>query len=1324
MNGLAKRAGRVLVVAILLWGALAVLARLATPLLQHYREPIAAWLGEQAGMPVHIGQLRASWYGVWPRLRLNRVRLGDGEESINLAQIDVELSPGGLFNGRPVDDIRLTLTGLDVHVRRETSGQVHVVGLPLPQADNEPRTEDAPPALTLPSQLRLLNTRLHWQDLRVDAAPIVIDHLNLDLRRDGRNLRLRAALNSPLGEVDLGADVSGFLSSTDWSGSSYLQVRGLELVKLVEAYLPAHYRLHNGRLDLELWQQWRDAKPVDARGTVAFRNIDFANTQPQPQHSRLKRVSSNFLFTRSSEQQWRLNLHGVQFEPLDAPAWPSGRIAVQRTLRDGRAWIRARAEHLVLDQLAELLLIHPPNQATGEALRGLRPRGRAHDLRLQIPLDGGDDWAASITFEDLAIDAWQDIPGIANLAGQVSASASHSSVQLDAREVPLDYTSLFRYPLQLTRLQGTVHLLSDDSGWEVRSDRLDMQTADLRTATRLSLRKTGDRPLHLDLVSNAFDGDVAATPKYLPAAIMGKKLVHWLDASLSTGRLDSATTLVSGPLADFPYNKVRNGSFEVVGLAKNVPLNYQTGWPALKDVSALLMFHENSLDIELISGSIYNSRISHAHASIRSLHPTSSLLARGQLSGPLQDELTLLREPALHEDFGHIAEALEVGGNAEVTLDIEVPLVSGLGEYRLDGALLFKNAKLSLTDWDLALDRINGELGITLDSLQARGIRARAFGAPLVVDVLPQPDKDLRIRARGSLSREALNEQLPQLPLQLAEGSADFTIDLDIPGISAEADAPTVLAVSSDLAGMRIDLPEPLGKKAGDTRQLAVSLGVAGRPQAARIRYGDSLNALFSADWQRGEVRYRSGDAQLPPDKGYRLHANFDHLDLSTWSELPSRIGGSDDELDWLADIRARHLSFAGMTLEQTALVLRGDSQAIQGTIASPRLSGRFNYPKDPSLPLDIQLEKAHLVFETEQNTVGEADAQKGPQAPSAPPTPAREPDPRKIPELSLNCSDLRLNRAEFGNITLQSVPSAQGMQINQIVVQGPSISIAASGAWEWRDDTQYTHLAGAFVAPDFGELLDRLGYARHMHEARASTGFDLKWPGHPGQFHIASIDGTLDLDVGKGRFARLDPGITRVVGLLNIDALTRRLTLDFSDLVKKGYSFDLIQGRFHVRDADAFTNDLLIKGASGRIEVGGRIGLVENDFDLLVNVTPNLDATLPLAGTLAGGPIGGIAALVAQTLMSDQVDDINRFEYSVTGGWDEPTITPLDSGGAVSQLLNKLSGQQTEAKTQQQEGLIQRDDDLQRNPLQQLLDKLPDTQSGPGKDSDPLRFH
>lgn len=1289
MNPVARRGKKILIGLILLWGLLALAIRLSTPLLENAREPIARWLSGQLGQPVSFQRIQASWWGIGPRLLLSQVRLGPEPDAIALRSVSIDLSHVSLLKGQLLDALRLTLDGMQLNLVREKNHQIHLVGIPSVKG------EGAGP-LPLPRHVRLRHTRLHWEDRLRNAAPVDIDELDVDLVRHDRDLDLRGRLDSELGNARFSAHVRGFLGSEDWRGSSYLKVQGLDLGQLLAAYLPQQYRLQRGRLDAELWQQWEHARETGTRGHFRLAQLDLARQAQPPRELAIASLSGNVDYQRREDGEWRIALNDValQMTPQDLPQ--GSELALR--YRPGGARAGSGADRFDLAATAlPLPLLHAlagVSPGTGDwiaVLDGLQPNGQLRDLRLRFSGDDPADWGLDTRVERLSLRPWESVPGVLNLNARLTATPQRADLQLDGRGVALDYRQLFREPLQLRQLGGSLHWQHADRSWLLFSDNLELTTPDLDAQLWLELRHAAGGTPHLDLRGRISNGKVSAAPRYLPAAIMSHELVAWLDQAFSGGRLERADIVVSGPLHDFPYQRTRNGVFEVVGVTRATPLHYQAGWPPLQDVSARLFFHENSLDIDLLAGRIFDSKIVSAHASIASLAPTSPLRMQGRLQGPLADEVRLLQEPALAKDFGHIARLLRTSGDAELSLDFQVPLVHGRGEYLLDGKLRFDNNRMSLAEWNLTIDKIRGELGIGLDTLRAKQIRGIAFGSPISVDVQPVQGATL-VSAHAQWPVEALRRRFPELPLQLASGAAEFDVDLNIPGVSAPKGTNTTIEVASDLKGITLDLPAPLAKAADEIRELRIEMPLEGDDAPLHIRYGPQLDARFSADGSRGELRYARGESRLPENPGYRVLARLPQLDLQAWQSLAGRLGPGRDQRPWHLELTTPDLLAGDLRLEDVELSADGKGATVDASIRSPRIAGTMHYRDKGRGMLSAELEHLHLNLDTQETAAEKL------------PDPKAGPDPRSLPQIALQCGDLQINKAKLGKLQLNLEPLDTGSRITRLSVQGPAGTLRASGNWLWQKGAAHTNANGELHLPDLGAVLADLGYPRNMHDAKTDVRFEFDWPGNPVQLVPATLHGWADLKISDGRLSDVDPGISRVLGLLSLDALKRRLKFNFGDLLKKGYSFDSIKGHFELAGGQAETHDLVVDGPSGRIEIGGRIGLVAHDFDQVVQVTPKLDATLIIASTLAGGPVAGAATFLAQRLLSDEVDKLNRFEYSVTGSWDDPKLIPLKSGGPVSQLINKLSGEKTEDKTPAQENAI---DETKTRPKKGLLERL-----------------
>ena len=329
------------------------------------------------------------------------------------------------------------------------------------------------------------------------------------------------------------------------------------------------------------------------------------------------------------------------------------------------------------------------------------------------------------------------------------------------------------------------------------------------------------------------------------------------------------SALFYGPVDEFAFEASRSGSFQVVFDAEDLTIDYRDGWPPLQQLVARAKFHGNQLDISASDGRIYDSRVQSVTARIASLKPIAPIRIRGQVDGPLQNTLRVLNEPALRDRFGQFAETLRGTGDSRLDLDITLPL-GRVGGYALKGRLAFDNNRLSLPDWDFAMSDIAGQLDFTLDGLQANGITAKALGSPVRVDVLPVGEGSTRVRATGRFEPRAISAVAAGLPVDLARGSAEFVIDVDVPPGRAAPDSPAMLSVASDLRGVGIDLPAPLGKSTASKRELSVRIPLSGRGVPGSVRYGDRLSARFSKNAERVDVMLGGGDATLRSERGIR----------------------------------------------------------------------------------------------------------------------------------------------------------------------------------------------------------------------------------------------------------------------------------------------------------------------------------------------------------------------------------------------------------------------------------------------------------------------
>src|SRR5690606_11230377 len=191
-----------------------------------------------------------------------------------------------------------------------------------------------------------------------------------------------------------------------------------------------------------------------------------------------------------------------------------------------------------------------------------------------------------------------------------------------------------------------------------------------------------------------------------------------------------------------------------------------------------------------------------------------------------------------------------------------------------------------------------------------------------------------------------------------------------------------------------------------------------------------------------------------------------------------------------------------------------------------------------------------------------------------------------------------------------------------------------ASGVWRHGQDGDRSQFDIALQAGDLGRMLESFGFSRLIDGGRTRATIRGSWAGSPAAFALERIDGVLELEVGSGRILDIDPGMGRLFGLLNLREIPRRLVLDFRDIFGQGMRFNSIEGSFRLETGQAFTENVMLKAPAADILIAGRTGLIQRDYDQILEVTPRVGGTLPVVGGIAGGPAGAAAGLLMQGLM------------------------------------------------------------------------------------------
>ena len=83
-------------------------------------------------------------------------------------------------------------------------------------------------------------------------------------------------------------------------------------------------------------------------------------------------------------------------------------------------------------------------------------------------------------------------------------------------------------------------------------------------------------------------------------------------------------------------------------------------------------------------------------------------------------------------------------------------------------------------------------------------------------------------------------------------------------------------------------------------------------------------------------------------------------------------------------------------------------------------------------------------------------------------------------------------------------------------------------------------------------------------------------------------------------------------------------------------------------------SNRFTMEGPAAEVSIKGETNIIEETQNIHVVVNPRISDSLSLL-SLAGGPLAGAAAFIAQKILKDPLNKILSDEYQIIGTWDEP---------------------------------------------------------------------
>ncbi len=1252
---LAVAAALVIVLALAIGGF-----RLLIAQLPGYQAQLQAWVTETLGLDVDFARVDVRLGLRGPELTFHDASIGgagQGDPFLSARQARVRIDARALLTEHRVRFSQLVFDGTRLVLVRDVDGELSLQGAPLPGRAGGAWD------LELPAELEVAvhDSTVVYLD-RERAITWEFHDLSGSLTHANDVLTLTAQAAPPAqlaGWFEFSLQAQAPSMRVDGPVMLQSQVRGLSLAELARALPDLADLPQQGNGDVAVEVHWHGSGFDQVNATIALVDVQLADVQSlersdadaSPRYEQIRFAAR----WRSTAAGWQIAVDDVALV-RSGRAWPrDARTELAVSGHEGSLDdIRLTATFARIDDLLPML----PQRFAPEVLRDwitAAPRGDLRDLDVSWTNVGGDssDYRISARFERLDIPGFAQWPEVRQLSGELRADARSGRLQLDSRNVVVDWPTLFRQPLAIDTVSGLLVWREGRDGVRVVSDNLELVNAHANTLSNLELTwpLDGSSPI-LELVTTLTDSTVPAVRHYLPEAIMAPGLVTWLDHALVDGRVVAADITFFGPLQAFPFDD-DEGRFHAVAQIEDGVLAYLEDWPVAEGLDGTVEFVNASFDARG-RGQV----LGHAGDEIRVRIPDmrrAVIDVDATADGPLPDVLRFLRSaPLIARQLGpEFDRVVVLDGDSRVALQLSLPLADP-SSYELQGSVAMLGGDLAISGVAAHATDIEGVLAFSNDAVFGDGISAMLLDGPVTarVESVSLPGYRARVSVEGDVDVANVLSQF-ELPGEgFIAGRAHWQGSLLLPVHAGNGGAPVRASVSSNLSGVGLQLPAPFAKGPADAAGIRLDI-VFPDQDRMELRGDFGFNRRFALAWRddgdglaldRGTLRFGGAWPELPQRSGFVLDGQLGEVRLDDWLALARDEGLSVAHGEQLLGMNLDfvELHAFGQSLGSATVSLARRDDAWQLDIDSDPVAGQVTLTRTADARADVHadMQRLHLNVDGGADLIGT--------------------DPRTLPGLSLTAGEFMLGARHFGRVEVEVVSEPLGLRMTRFRGDARSFAVDGSGSWFLGSQGAGTQLSFALHSSDVAASLDELGFERFAEGQSGDVSASIYWPGPPSGDWARHVNGELSISVNTGSLVDVQPGAGRLVGLMSITALPRRLALDFRDVFQRGLVFDQISGDFQIDDGNAYTSNLTLTGPAVEIGVAGRTGLRDHDYQQTATVTAEPGKVLPTVGGLIGGPGVGAALLLFTHIFREPLKGIGRVNYCVTGSWEDPQVERL----------------------------------------------------------------
>ncbi len=657
----------VVVAALILAALLSLAGRVLIDNIEYFRSDIERELADYGIQGVSLDNLEGSWRGFHPSLKVRNASLsipGRSQAlSVNELELSVKLIPSLLTADLQLESLHSKIEKLILV--RDQDGFWSLNQIPLRPAEGSSRGMAFEAIFNrLPDYVSMNIGLLQIRDQLYDRD-YLIQNSQLHSSRDSDGLAMKFESRLP---ATLGQSVTLMFRGNGDDQQLYVEADNLNVVQLLGLSPLPTADLHSARFSLRSWMYlheyriknvvnqgrltdltWESNPTVSAAVSADIRqllSLDQDNWLVNNRISNIKRGQQGFADLNQS----------VLWQPSQAKT---------------TVWI----PQLDVAELRALLVDMQPDHPWHQRVEQIQPQAVLNNVMLEVDHEQPLDSLLSLDFSQLNSLPYARVPGVQGLTGKLLMRQGKARLDLDASSAAVNFTDVFRDPLEFSTLTTTSYINLTPQRVLVEMPSFALTNPDIELQGRMWMDLVQGQKPFMHIRANYTDGNAEATSRYLPVNVMPENTVKWLDRSIRGGDITAGDLLFHGRAQKMSVmQRERSGVFHALFDVRDPEVEFLPDWPAVSGGSGSASFLNTKMELDFSQVRFAESYIDDVRVSIPDM-TRSRLIIDSKTESNADDLLSTLSQMPILDAFDLVEEKhTRASGQVRSDLYIEIPI--------------------------------------------------------------------------------------------------------------------------------------------------------------------------------------------------------------------------------------------------------------------------------------------------------------------------------------------------------------------------------------------------------------------------------------------------------------------------------------------------------------------------------------------------------------------------------------------------------------------------------------------------------------------------